>query len=783
MRTFVLSFALGVAWLQQHAELPPLSTFAALGSVAALLLLLQKSALAGRRGLASAAIVLAAILLGWSWAGWRAQLRLAHSLPAALEGRDIDIVGRIASLPQRGSRGLRFEIDVERAPDGVPERLMLSWFLPGYSPDELEESLPLLSPMHVGEQWRFTVRLKRAHGAINPAGYDYESRLFERNLRATGYVRAHSARRLQAASWRSGYWVERTREALRARFLAALPQAEYVGVLIALAIGDQQAIDAELWRSFARTGISHLMSISGLHVTMLAGLGYALTNWLWRRSARLPLYLPAQQAAALAGAATALLYALLAGFGVPAQRTLYMLAVVAWAQWSRRNLAASQVLACALGGVLLIDPWAVLAAGFWLSFGAVALLFFIGSGRLAALSWWREWGRTQWAVSLGTIPALLALFQQFSLVSPLANAVAIPLVSFVITPLSLAGMLPGLEPLWSLAHFLTQGLMWAIDGLAAWPGAVWQQAKAPWPTVLLAGCGSLWLLLPRGVPARWLGALTFLPMLTWQAPRPAVGAAKVVVLDVGEGLAVHVQTANRDLLFDAGPAFSASADSGNRIIAPYLTAIGVQRLDAMVISHADRDHTGGAASVLAALPVAQLKTSLPFDHPLSAYAVAHRPCVDGEVWSWDEVRFEFLHPPPEATIKKPNEQSCVLRIVVAGRSLLLAADIEVGSERALLQRHRAELAADVISVPHQGSRSSSTPDFVRAVGAREAIISAGYRNSFRHPHPEIVARYTQSGATVHRTDSDGAVTVELTAAGISVTRQREVYRRYWHGGG
>jgi competence protein ComEC len=341
-------------------------------------------------------------------------------------------------------------------------------------------------PLHAGERWRFTVRLKRPHGNVNPHGFDYEGWLFERGIGATGYVRPHSATRLDTAVWRPAYAVEMLREKIRERFQAVLPdtpdvpeQTNSAGILIALAIGDQQAIAPALWQQFAKTGITHLMSISGLHVTMFAGLFYFLAGRLWRRSSILPLYFPAQKAAAIAGFMAAFAYSLLAGFAVPAQRTLYMLGVVALARLLNREVAASRVLALALLVVLMLDPWAVLAAGFWLSFGAVALLFYIVSGRLGAAHWLAEWGRTQWAITLGMLPALLALFQQFSLVSPLANAVAIPLVSFVITPLALAGALPFFDPLLWLANFITAGLMHFIDWLAALPLATWQQAAPP----------------------------------------------------------------------------------------------------------------------------------------------------------------------------------------------------------------------------------------------------------------------------------------------------------------
>ena len=792
MRLFVAAFATGIWLLQQQADLRGLPWLAALIGAVVLLLVLrrhllkvetadrEKSAPAIRRFAAPALLIVAAASLGFAWAAALAQLRLADELPAALEGRDMELTGVVAGLPQALERGVRFEFDVEQAVAGVPPRISLAWYR---GRDDADDEASPVVPVRAGERWRFTVRLKRPHGNLNPHGFDYEAWLFERGIRATGYVRPASAARIEAQVWRPGYAVEMLRETIRDRFRAVLPDAPYAGILIALAVGDQHAIDPGLWHRFSRTGITHLMSISGLHVTMLAGLAYALVNWLWRRSANLPLRLPAQHAAAMGGFLTAFLYCLLAGFAVPAQRTLYMLAVVVAARLSAREISGSRVLSLALLLVLLLDPWAVLAAGFWLSFGAVALLFHIGSGRLGPVHWLLEWGRAQWAVTLGMLPALLALFQQFSLVSPLANALAIPLVSLVVTPLALLGSLPLLDPLLFLAHAVTAWMMIFIDWLAALPLAIWQQAAPPVWAVLLALAGGLWLLLPRGFPSRWLGVLAFLPLLTVLPPRPATGTAAITVLDVGQGLAIHVQTAGHDLLFDAGPAFSADADSGNRIIAPYLRAMGVRRLDAMVISHADKDHEGGAASVLAALPVALLKTSLSFEHALSAQPVPHEVCRDGDAWDWDGVRFEMLHPGAAPLSRKTNDLSCVLRVTAGGKAMLLTSDIEAVSEAALLDRHRDRLSATVMTAPHHGSKTSSTPGFIDAVAARDVIFPVGYRNRFGHPKEDVVERYRQSGARLHRTDADGAVGVRLSAADIGFRHERAERRRYWHASG
>jgi competence protein ComEC len=780
MRTAVLAFAAGIGWLQWQPVLPssvPLAVLAMIGIPLLATLRLPRWRVLGAAG---------AFLLGIAWAGWLAGERLAESLPTAMEGRDIEVVGVVAGLPQRYDSGWRFDFDIEQAPQAVPSRVSLAWYR-GLRREEDDDS-HAAPEIRAGERWRLKVRLKRPHGNLNPHGFDYEAWLFERGIRATGYIRPDEGNaRLDSLVARPAYAVERLRQLARERFVRVLgdPQqggAIYGGVLTALAIGDQRAIDADLWRVFGRTGTTHLMSISGLHVTMVAGLAWWLVSWLWRRSARLPLWLPAQKAAAAAGFLVALLYCLLSGFAVPAQRTLYMLGAVAVALWSGRGVSGSRVLASALLLVLLLDPWAVLSAGFWLSFGAVGLLFYIGGGRLAGGHWLSIWLRAQWAITLGMIPALLALFQQFSLVSPLANAVAIPVVSLVVAPLALLGTLPLTDPLLWLAHAVLAALMALLQWLAASDWAVWQQHAPPAWAVLAGAAGTAWLLLPRGFPARWLGLVALLPLFLVPPERPAAGEARVVTLDVGQGLAVHVQTASHDLLFDTGPSYSPDANSGNRIIVPYLRASGVRRLDAMVVSHADRDHSGGARSVVEEVPVGRLMTSLPVGHELLALPLAQLPCRDGEHWEWDGVRFELLHPAAgdAERYRKSNDLSCVLRVTAAGRSALLTSDIEARAEAALLARHGERLAAEVLLVPHHGSRTSSSPDFVAAVGAREAIFPVGYRNRFGHPKAEVLARY--DGTRQWRSDRDGAVSVHLGAAGVTIATERAERRRYWHGG-
>lgn len=822
MTAAVLGFLLGVCWLQRQAVLPAAGwLWLGVPAVAACALLLAF----GRGGLWRTALLLAcAALAGALWAtGW-AQWRMDDRLAPGEEGRDLEVVGVVAGLPAAGERSLRFEFEVEAVEGGarLPRRVLLSWYrgvlVPGL--DDLPDALQEGGGVQPGERWRFNVRLKRPHGGVNPHGFDYEAWLLERGIGATGYVRPPGPRgAAQKLGRRNGFIdrIERARGAVRERFLrvlgepvpgespaAAGARATAAGVLVALAVGDQRAIDAGDWMVFNRTGVTHLMSISGLHVTLVSGLVAALVSFGWRRAPALALALPARKAAAVAAVLAALGYALVAGFAVPAQRTCFMVAVVAAALWAGRIAAPVRVLALALFAVLLLDPWAVLAAGFWLSFGAVGLIFYVAHGwgaahaghpahaapatpvtpmaRLGAVL--HEWGRTQWAITLGLAPAALLLFGQVSLVGPLANAVAIPLVSGVITPLALLAALLPIDALLHLAAALMRALMVFLVWCAWLPAAVWQQAAPPPWAVPLALAGVLWMLAPHGLPARWLGCALLLPAVLVVPPRPAHGEAWIDTLDVGQGLAVLVRTRAHALLYDAGPAWG-EADSGERVILPVLRALGVPRLDRMLVTHNDLDHTGGAISVLDNLEVGELLSSLPAGHPVLSFAPRQRPCLRGERWDWDGVRFEVLHPAAnehEARGVRINDLSCVLRVAAgegAGGGMLLTGDIEKAAEARLLAREPQALRAQVLLAPHHGSGTSSTAEFLAAVGAREVVVAAGYRNRFGHPKAEVLARYAALGARVSRTDRDGAVQVRLDAQGAGVSALRHSEPRYW----
>ncbi len=791
----LVTFACGVAWLQTCATLPPHPAWIAgaggilLGVVAAARDKLRPAWLAWL-------VVAAALLTGFGYAAWRAQVRMAEELPREWESVDIEIVGVIADLPANAPQGTRFAFTVERVrtPSAVvPAELSLAWFAP-QRPAVTADEVPVV---HAGERWFLTVRLKRPHGTVNPGAFDLEAWLLQQGFRATGYVHPDglNARRDLFAA-RPGDYVQRARERIRERIVAALAGAPYAGVIVALAIGDQRAIPEAQWTVFNRTGVSHLISISGLHVTVFAAFAGGMAYALARRSVRLTVRIPARKVAAVIGILAAGSYVLLAGAAIPAVRTFAMLAVAAWGLWLGRPGTAGIVWLWALAAVLLWDPWATLTPGFWLSFSAVGLLLYASVGRLreaAPLGWparlrgaAREGTHAQWVVTLGLAPLTLALFQQASLIAPVANAVAIPVVTLGVVPLALLGIIVPGSALFEVAHALLALLMRFLEPLAALPDATWQQ-HAPLPWTVAAGiAGTLWLFAPRGLPGRAWGLVWLLPLLIVRPAPPPHGAFRLTVLDVGQGLSVVIETHRWTLVYDAGPRFSETADAGGRIVAPFLRAAGLRRADGLVISHQDLDHSGGALSLMQATPVGWFASSLPADHAIVVRAQGNgvaMACLAGQRWHWDGVDFTVLHPTraeyddPEA---KTNDRSCVVRVDSMYGSALLTGDLEARSEALLLRTDAAALRADVLVVPHHGSRTSSTPPFIRAVAPRIAVFACGYQNRFGHPRPDIVARYAAASVRMVRTDVAGAVTLAFVPdASLVPLSARDQRRRYW----
>ncbi|MDX3905669.1 MAG: DNA internalization-related competence protein ComEC/Rec2 [Pigmentiphaga sp.] len=792
-RLALVAFVLGTAWVHVLPAVPR-AGWTAVGA-GALLLALGAAWRRGRgvwRGPAGLAVVLAmaGMVAGTGLALVRIDLRLQDALSPERENRPIELDYLVTSLSTATGRGQRFQAELLAPPPGVPRRVQLAWY------GKAAEVVP-------GEIWRASVVLKRPHGNLNPHGFDYEAYLFEHGIRATGSVRGRPRRLGQGSGF--GVLVQRARHDSRAVLREILGGKRYGPVLTALAMGDQAGVDKRDWETFSRAGITHLVSISGLHVTMLA----ALAGWIvlqgWKccswRGTRLAERNPAQVAAAAAALVVAWLYCLLAGWGVPAQRTFFMLSVIGLAAMLRLPLSGSRVLAVAAALVCALDPWAPLATGFWLSFGAVALLVLAGSGRwrwreAGDLPWrtglaasLREGARAQVVLTVGLLPALGLMFQQISLVSPLANALAIPVVSLLVTPLALAAlalaMVPGLSGIAaasaSLAHAVFAVLMQPVQWLAHAQFAAHALAAPPWPLVALGLAGVAWAMQPRGLPCRWLALVLLTPMLAYRPARPEHGAWQMTMLDVGQGSAIVVETSHTTLLFDTGPPYGDHADAGSRVIWPYLRARGIRRLDELVVSHADVDHAGGLRSLLAAVPVGRVHASYDLALREPGMPTSSR-CADGQRWTRDGVEFSFVHPARAEEHETPaperNGNSCVLLLRGQHHSALLTGDIGKTEEARLARR--GAIAVDVLAVPHHGSRHSSSGALVAATSAAHAVAQAGYLNRYRHPHPQIVRRWQRAGTIFHRTDRHGAVVFSSDSHGLTVERERDARRRYWH---
>jgi competence protein ComEC len=809
----LVSFVAGVALLQQTSELP---TDRALAAILAAAWVLGAFAGAIRRISAPGARVVVcavAALLGFDYAAWIAQQRLADQLSFSDEGRDVQVIGIVAGLPSHIERGVRFAFEIEQVEPvqlHVPRLVTLTWY---QSPDNLRPA----------QRWRMTVRLRRPHGTFNPAGFDSELWMLEQGIRATGYVRDGAGQAapqcLQGAVWQLNPMIDRLRDGLRARMQQQLQDRRYGGVIVALVMGDQGLIAQSDWTLFNRTGISHLVSISGLHITMIAGLVALAAGACWRLWPRLLAASPVQTVRAIAGASGALGYCLLAGWGVPAQRTFVMLATVALALVLRMRLSAAAVLSAAAAVVCLWDPWAVTAAGFWLSFGAVACIFLAFNGRLAnpgdpdsecsaldperwlrRLRAWRsslahllrEAARVQIAVTIGLVPLTLVLFQQVSLISPVANAVAIPLVSYLVTPLALIGALacclgdwalPAAQLLLLASHALFEclaGLLtWLVRLPYSWIGFA---APAGW-TVGVAALGILWLLAPAGWPLRWVGAVWLVPAFVMPPERPGPGALWLTALDVGQGMALVLETAEDTLVFDTGPRLSEDADAGARVVVPYLRARGIDRIGLMVVSHLDSDHSGGTQSLIDAIEVERVLTSIDQHHPMLSAVRGVQRCEAGQRAALGALQLTVLNPPaslyqrPRATT---NARSCVILVQLGATRALLTGDVPAHEEAGIVASFGPNLSAQFLVAPHHGSRTSSSELFVAAVQPHWVSVQAGYRSRFGHPHPDVVARYAQHGAQMVRSDWSGAARWRFGADGsVRLEQWRLDHARYW----
>jgi competence protein ComEC len=707
--------------------------------------------------------------LAFSYANYIAQTRLSWQLAPQIENKPIRISGRIISLPVVGALStsfvLRFDSLNQKTTQAI--NIKLSWY--GRPPR-----------LALGERWQLQVKLKRIRGFANPGSFDYARYMLQQNIRAVGYVRNSASNRLLS---RPHPWLhlDSWRQHLKQQIQQALPHSPFAAMVVALVVGDKSGITAAQWHVLQRTGTNHLMVIAGLHIGMLSGLAFWLVNWLWRRSRRLMLRMAAQRVAALAALFTAFSYSALAGFSIPTERATVMVAVFMSALFFLRRLALGTGLALAMLCVLLIHPLAPLSIGFWLSFAAVGVIFYGMSARIGAGSRFGQVLRLQWVVSLGLLPFTLLLFQNASLISPLANSIVIPLVGFIVVPLSLLASVLGLinmtlaGELFHVAVWVLKLVWWILSTLATPSFFAWQQAVPTAWCFVAAFIAILLLLAPRAWPAKWLAVCFCLPILFYKPPAPKWGEAEFTLLDVGQGLASVVQTAHHILVFDTGAKFGPNFNMGAAVVVPFLRTLGVRKVDAMVISHGDNDHIGGASAVLQAMQVTQIITSVPKRFlPRQA-----RLCLVGEHWVWDGVRFAFLYP-DKAHLGLDNNSSCVLRISAGDKHLLLTGDIEKPAETWLDANAAETLQANIIVAPHHGSKTSSSLAFLQHVKPDWVFYPMGYLNKYRFPSASVVQRYQTLGVKSLRSDQEGAIKVLLgTNTPIKPIAYRKSRAKFW----
>ncbi|WP_251370813.1 DNA internalization-related competence protein ComEC/Rec2 [Polynucleobacter sp. Adler-ghost] len=753
--------------------------------------------------------------LGFAWSAYYAQDRLSNILALEHEGKDLVLEGRVNALPQSASSGAKFSFEVDRAFLGrerirsFPPQVYLSWQPAWRNPQDVPEVIP-------GQRWELKVKIKRPYGSLNPHTFDFERWSFHQDFGASGSVRSGQLiLEKDIAFTEFTLAMEYQRWKLRQKIQRLLSKdARYGGVIAALVMGDQNAIDQEDWRVFNATGIGHLISISGLHVTMLAGFGAMLATFIWRRNT-LPLSVPVGKVAAAVGFLTAFVYAWLAGFQIPAQRTMYMVGVVAFALWSGRNPRSFDIWWWALFFVLVIDPMATYTPGFWLSFGAVAAILYamqdsagllgLPTGRELEVHWrnrviqaLREACRVQAVVTIALLPLTLYWFYQVSIVSPLANAIAIPVVSYIVTPLAIAGaLLPDFIGKYLLipAHATMDYLAIMLAWMASWKWSIAWSSQPAWWAIALSTIGILIAIRPGSIQESWMSRIAGLVLcatLFIQLSTSAhleKGEFRATVLDIGQGTAVLIETKTKRLLYDTGP-IQGKDNAGQRIILPYLRGRGINHIDRMIISHSDSDHIGGAATLLKEISFDSMMGSLPSTNPLLENLKERKipaiPCRFGQQWSWDGVDFHIWHPHEHTNFedhhpRKPNEVSCVLEVRNQTTSFWLTGDVEKQGEAEITERLTQKALNHlrnknlIFMAPHHGSKTSSSQEFLTALSPDEAFAQNGYRNRYGHPHSSVTVRYQSMNIPFYQTPNTGAQVWEFPAQ----SERKQTESRFW----
>ncbi len=760
MLRFSTGFVLGVLALFQFSSLPGALVLVIEGGL--LLVLVVRHA---------HLLIPLGVLAGFTWSHAYALVAEPTFLPEDHGVIRAIVTGDVVSLPQHRQSVTRFVLDADSVEIGERRlagafRLRLSW-----------HDAPAVT---AGARWSLPVRLRAAHGFATPGAWDYEGWLYWQGIRYTGYVSADAeARKLIDAGC---CWLARFRQHLGLAVDELDVSARARGVIKALTLGESSGLDTQLKALLRDTGTSHLMAISGLHIGLVAGLGGLLTGLVWRRLPRLCGRVPARFAGITAGLLVAGLYALMAGMGLPTQRALIMLTLLAAATLWRQEGNPLQPLAVAAFGVLAWHPPSVLSLGFWLSFVAVAAI-------VSVLTWygsqsrWRQAVRIQLAVSLALWPILGAFGVTASGAAPLINLVLVPVFSVFVVPVSLLGVMALLPLPWfgsGLLQFAATAIDLMIEALAYVDGLsfAWTSNSLLNGWQLIAALLAVALLLaPPGMPLRLLALPLFATVWLPHAPVLEHGAFKLHVLDVGQGLSTVVETRNHTLIFDTGPQYPSGFNTASNVVVPFLRTIDRGHVDRLVLSHGDNDHAGGVAELVEQITVDRVLSGEP-----ERLDVAAARCTAGEAWQWDGVRFRFLHPQAGASWEG-NNASCVLKVSNRGGSVLLTGDIEKRVERQMIERLGDELRSDVVVAAHHGSRSSSTRAFVESTRPTFVVYSAGWANRYGFPADEVKARWADAGAAGVNTADQGAIRLTFGADG-QVTgpagHRTSGWRRFWH---
>ncbi len=763
MKTRVFAFVIGILLFYQLPLMPEKSWCLALLPFCILFLFNKHSRL------------FIAFICGFIWAFFRADLVLINQLPHELEGQTLVVTGSVVDLPRRYSNKQQFTFKIKSI-EAIDQKLIrpylvkLSWYEKGS-----QLNPPIVS---AGETWQFTIRLKRPNGFMNPGGRDYEASLFQQGINATGYIK--QAHKLDMVTVSILQNIHRWRANIYDDLRSSVGHVN--GIIPAMGLGIKDDINQTDWRILRKTGTIHLTAISGLHISFIAALAFFIGRWFWSLPVITLHWLPAVKAGAIFAILGAFVYAGLAGFSIPTQRALIMVTVIMLCLLSHREMSRFDIFSIALFSVLLFSPASVIAPGFWLSFSAVAIIFYTVSGRTKAPKLWRTSLKVHFILAIGLSPILLIFFGQNPLLGPVANIIAVPFFTLLITPMILLGIafLSIFKPLGILllssSDYLIE-LFWPIlEKIAALPFSSLSGNISSAIACLLSLFAVALFLMPKGLPGRWLGLLFIIPAVLIRTEPPAHGDYSLTLLDVGQGLSTVIRTKNHVLVYDTGAKFNDNFDLGKMVLLPYLHASDIDNLDTVIVSHGDNDHAGGYSSLAKELFIKQTLSSVP--EQFADFNIEH--CLAGQQWNWDGVSFEVLHPEANTSELSQNNRSCVLKVDNGYGSVLLTGDIEAKIESRLIAEHKDQLDIDILIAPHHGSKTSSTLAFISATSPEYVLISAGYRNRFHHPAKKIEKRYQTAGLKLLETSKEGAISFMIDKTISSPELYRQNHSHFWN---